>query len=262
MMQSDFIVYSGSGDQRYPDLADGAGSTLLVVWQDTRNGSEDVYGRLATTTTTSGAAFTITTAANDQVYPAAAYNTGESEYLVLWQHDNGSDDDILGRRLSISGTVVGSELTIASGSSEQQRPALAYDEATGEYAAAWQHSREDSPSQGYDVHSQVLDSSGARRGSEEALAEVVNSQQRPALAYDSRLGRFLVVWQDYRHSSSEADVYGQLYKGYSLVINYSYDDLYRLTQADYRAVCQIVCKSVSQAAWQASAHSGTSSRES
>ena len=114
---------------------------------------------------------------------------------MLWQHDNGANDDVHGRRVDTNGTLLGSELAIASGESEQQRPALAYDEATGEYAAAWQHSSE--TSQGYDIHSHVLDSSGARRGSEEALAEVVNGQQLPALAYDSRLGRFLVVWSDY-----------------------------------------------------------------
>ncbi len=172
--------------------------------------------------------FAITTAADDQQHPAAAWSAAGNEYLVAWTHSNGSDDDVHARRVGAGGGLLGTELTLASGSAEQRYPDLAYDAASGGHAVAWQAGATNA-----DLYGAILDGECRLLGGEVALSTAGYTQERPAMAYDSDRGRFLVVWADYRHSSSAPDVYAQLARGYTVVINYDYDPLYRLVEARY-----------------------------
>ena len=64
---------SGTGEQRYPTVAaDDTEGRYLVVWQDSRSGNDDVYGRRTTITETVGDAFVITDAAQNQQVPVVA----------------------------------------------------------------------------------------------------------------------------------------------------------------------------------------------
>ncbi len=125
-MEDAFIVDEDGNDQRYPDVAaNEANGEYLVTWQHDNGSDEDVYGRRATTTAGVDDPFAITTAADDQQHPAVAYNAAGNEYLVAWTHSNGSDDDVHARRVGAGGGLLGSELTLASGSAEQRYPDLA-----------------------------------------------------------------------------------------------------------------------------------------
>ncbi len=148
--------------------------------------------------------------------------------LVVWQHDNGSDDDIHGRRVGSEGNLLGSEITVASGAVEQRYPAVAANGAGG-YVVAWQEGSSNS-----DVAAAVVDWDGSVLGAgAELLSAAGNSQERPALSYDADRGRYLAVWADYRNAAEGPDVYGQLYRDYTVVIDYRYDPLQRLVGADY-----------------------------
>jgi len=85
-----------------------------------------------------------------------------------------------------------------------------------------------------DVAAAMVDGHGSvLGGGAEMLSEAANTQSSPALSYDSSRGRYLAVWADYRNSAEEPDVYGQLYRDYTVVIEYSYDPLSRLVRAEY-----------------------------
>ena len=47
-----------------------------------------------------------------------AYDPAHDAYLVVWAHDNGSDDDVHGRMVEADGDLWGSELTIAEQSGD------------------------------------------------------------------------------------------------------------------------------------------------
>ncbi len=84
------------------------------------------------------------------------------------------------------------------------------------------------------MHGQLLHSSGGHLQIGEVnpgRSAATNAQERPALAYDAGRGRFLVAWGDHRHQAG--DIYGQIWPGYSVVVDYAYDRLYRLVGATY-----------------------------
>ena len=99
----------------------------------------------------------------------------------------------------------------------------------GGYVVAWEEG-----GSGQDIGAAVVDGDGRVLGSgAETLAAAANAQVAPALSYDSARGRYLAVWADHRHGVETPDVYGQLYRDYTVVVEYSYDPLYRLVGADY-----------------------------
>ena len=111
------------------------------MWRESDGG--DIYGRRTLTETTTGDAFTITGASGAQQAPAVAYdaavgaNGRSPQYLVVWAHDNGSDDDVRGRLVAADGDLVGSEIMITAAAAEEQYPAVAANGAGG-YVVAWQ----------------------------------------------------------------------------------------------------------------------------
>ncbi len=223
----EFLVYAGEEYQYVPAVAaNGAEGEYLVVWQEGEGG--DIYGQRTVTESTTGEAFTVTVASGDQQAPALAYDPAGGAYLVVWAHDNGSDDDVHGRRVGSEGNLLGSEITVASGAVEQRYPAVAANGAGGGWTVAWEEGATNS-----DLHARHLAGPGEALGEEETLSAAANAQERPALSYDSGRGRYLAVWADYRNEAEGPDVYGQLCRDYTVVVDYRYDPLQRLVGADY-----------------------------
>jgi Secretion system C-terminal sorting domain len=101
------------------------GNNYLVVWQDYRNGSHDIYGarvsRSGIDLDTAGIA--ISTAPFWQRYPSVAFDG--TNYLVVWEDNrNGSSWDIYGSRVSPAGIVLDSNGFIISnvGIKENRQP--------------------------------------------------------------------------------------------------------------------------------------------
>ena len=87
-------------DQRSPAVAFD-GTNFLVVWQDSRSGTQDIFGARVTrggkVLDADGSSLTISDAAGDQTSPAVAFNG--TNHLVVWSDfRNGSTSDI-SRRL-------------------------------------------------------------------------------------------------------------------------------------------------------------------
>ncbi len=128
------VVYNSSRDE------------YLVVWEDYRNGSADVYGqRLQSDGTLEGTNFAIVNASGDQNSPKVAYDSqilinGTDRYLVVWEdlRSNGSYQ-IYGQLLRGDGSVtnMGNNFTIASVTRNQRNPNLAYNSTADAFLITW-----------------------------------------------------------------------------------------------------------------------------
>ena len=82
------------------------GSSYLIVWQDKRNGSYDIYGarvdQNGTVLDPTGIAISTTT--NDQIYPSVAFDG--ANYVVVWEDYTNYPSDICGAIVNTSGVVI------------------------------------------------------------------------------------------------------------------------------------------------------------
>ena len=123
---SGLAVSTASGAQLNPAVAFGSSSSL-VVWDDYRAGSADLYGARVTEAGAllDPAGIAIASGADSQWNGAAAFDG--TSFLVGWDsYAAGVGSDVQARRVSTSGTVLGSgPVAVAAAPGSQARPALA-----------------------------------------------------------------------------------------------------------------------------------------
>ncbi|MFP2931646.1 hypothetical protein ACLESO_41965, partial [Pyxidicoccus sp. 3LG] len=114
------------GAQRAPDLT-WTGNRFLLVWQDDRGGTEDIYGaRVRQDLTVYGpGGFPISTGAGDQIAPRVAPSGSKS--LVAWDDTRLGPHRVRGARVGDDGSVWDpAGFTISSGDHDEERlPAVA-----------------------------------------------------------------------------------------------------------------------------------------
>lgn len=210
-----FPISNLSEDQVEPAVADNTQrQEYLVVWRNDWPGNDDIYGqRVSKAGQLVGPWFAIAFGAGaERRWPDVAYNSRQNEYLVVWEHDDGTWPNIRGRRVSATGELQGSEITIGTGPALAVRttPAVDYAYTEDQYLVGWE--RHVSGSVSNDVEGQVLSSSGAFEGSNFLIAEGTwsASHERPDLAYNRSRNEFLVAWE--RWNGSQHDVYGRRVK--------------------------------------------------
>ena len=180
--------------QSYPSIAFD-NTNYLIVWEDWRNGSYDIYG---TRVNQSGnvldpAGIAISSAANSQLRPSITFDN--TNYLIVWQDERNGSWDIYGARVDQSGNVLDpAGIAISTAAGDQYAPSVAFDNTN--YLVVWT----DGDIYGARVNQagNVLDTAGI------TISSAANSQLRPSVAFDNT--NYLVVWQDYR--SSYPDLYG------------------------------------------------------
>jgi len=179
------------------------GTNFLVVWEDNRISGLDIC---ATRVTPAGvvldpSGFVISQAADDQEYPALAFDG--TNFLVAWTdcRNNPDTSDIFGARVTQGGVVLDTAgIAISTATNRQWYPALAFD---GEnFLVAWTDCRNNPDTSGIfgarvTPAGVVLDTAGI------PVSTAANGQSGPALAFDGT--NFLVVWMDYRNGY---DIYG------------------------------------------------------
>lgn len=181
------------------------GTNFLVVWEDTRDGSFDIYGARVSgegvVLDSSGIA--ISTAARwDERHPVVGFDG--TQYFVVWADmRGGSYYDIYGARVSTGGEVIETTgVSISTAASDQCLPALAFDGTN--YLVVWQDDRNDRYS--WDAYGArvspdglVLDPDGI------PICRAADIQLYPSIAFGGT--NYLVVWED-RRSGSTWDIYG------------------------------------------------------
>jgi hypothetical protein len=190
------------------------GTNHLVIWQDMRNGNNDIYGarisQLGVVLDTSGIAVSTTPAS--QTFPSIAFDG--TNYLAVWSDRRSGEYDIYCARINPSGVVLDtSGLCISDAVNDQLRPSVAFDGVN--FFIVWEDYRNNiSYADIYGARVTpsgiVLDTSGL------AISTVVDDQVYSKVAFDS--ADYLVIWQDHR-SGSEWDIYGAKVDTSGMVLN-------------------------------------------
>ncbi|HSA32286.1 MAG TPA: DUF4215 domain-containing protein [bacterium] len=195
------VAVPQSSTQYYPRVAFD-GTNYLVVWQDNRNGTWDIYGarvsKVGSLLDTLGIA--ISGANSDQQRPAVAFNG--TNYLVVWQDNrNGSYTDVYGARVKPDGTVLdASGIAMTTANYYQQNVDVASDGTN--WFVVWQDYRTGGS---FDIYGARVNGAGSVLDGSGILISNANwDQDYPAVAFDGT--NYLVVWADYR--TGNWDIYG------------------------------------------------------
>ena len=194
------------------------GTNFLVVWEDYRNATNsgvDIYGARVSP---SGSvldlnALGIARATRNQTFPAVAANG--RDFLVVWQDSPISGaSHIFGNLVRANGSVLNTNGNfIGQGLFDQLYPSVAANGA-GEgsrWLVVWEDHR-NQRTNGADIYGARVSSQGVPIESVGIpMSNATNDQRSPAVAAyagGSNSAAWLVVWQDYRHSTNDADIYG------------------------------------------------------
>jgi hypothetical protein len=182
--QGEFIGQAAAGPLSRPfligDLSDQAADAVesavaynpqqqeyLVVWYNDRPGCDDIFGRRVSANGGAlGPRFPIANLCpEERRYPDVTYNSQHNEYLVVWEHYDGSYFRVHGRIVSATGTLPGSEFPISSGVSLKNcyTPTVAYASTSDKYLVVWE--RQVVANVSRDIETQVLKGTGAHDGS-------------------------------------------------------------------------------------------------
>lgn len=202
-------IATATADQTSAKVASG-GTSSLVVWQDRRGGSFDIYAALlAGDGSLTVSDLLVCANANDQTHPAVAYDTTNGVYLVVWSDAvGGSTTDVRGVRISAAGALLdascGAPISSAAGS--QLSPEVAF--SGGRFLVTWEDRRNDANGDIYGARVTaaggvtVLDANGVVISAEAAV-----EQSRPTVA--PYAGNFVVAWEDARNlATTKFDIYG------------------------------------------------------
>ncbi len=189
-------VSTDSADQLHPAVAySQQHSEYLVVWQD--DGKTDVFAqRVSGAGHLRGARIDVSTAPLLQQRPAAAHNSQQDEYLIIWQDGTGEASTsghnyIHGQRLSWDGQRVGGLIQISKATEWQVEAAVAYNAIDNEYLVVWRDGV-------VDVHGQRLSASGDLLGARLTICSASRQQNYPAVTHNPDANEYLVVWDDHR----------------------------------------------------------------
>jgi hypothetical protein len=196
----DAVYGAAAFNQEHPAVAFD-GSNYLVVWEDSRGDTRDIYAARVSASgiVLDSSGIAISAAAYDQCSPAVAFDG--TNYLVTWEdYRSGSEWDIYCARVSSSGSVLDtSGVPLSTAISDQRYPAVGFDGVS--YLVVW----DDLRAGDHDVYATRVDTSGGVRDTAGvAVSTATGGQFSPALAFDGT--NYLVVWDDNR--SGSYDIYG------------------------------------------------------
>lgn len=209
-----------TNDQRVPNMiSDGAGG-VIIVWNDSRNGTDyDIYAQHLNAAgvaqwVTNGVA--VCTATSDQT-SVKIVSDGANGAIISWQdYRSGTDDDIYAQRINGSGIVqwATNGVAVCTASNDQyfskfQNRSVVSDGANGAIFT-WQDFRNGSD---FDIYAQRINGSGIVQWTTNgvAICAQANDQDLPVLTSDASNGA-IITWQDFR-SGSDYDTYVQRING-------------------------------------------------
>jgi subtilisin family serine protease len=201
------IGLAASGDNYGPRLAyDPVGDAYLALWRQSNGISNTLAGQMiASDGTLSGTLFAIATFTGTQSSYALAANTTSGGYLVVWNDAADEDYDVYAQLITASGQLTGTRLTVIADSTDQLDVAVAYNAKTNEYLIVW---AEQGLYSGWDLYGRRLRANGTFASIPFTVSAVSPSNERhPAVAAETTLGWYTVVWDDDRNG--RYDIYGR-----------------------------------------------------
>lgn len=191
---NEFVVDAFASSHENPAVAYGS-NKMLVVWQDSRNGNDEIWGNLVDLsggTDSPGTSFQIANGVGNLIDARVTYNPVDEEFFVVW-HDQGNNK-IMGQRLSNTGTTQGGVIDVSGPLVNELVPDVAYvptEENEGHYLIAWEHD----PGGNADIKAKVLESDGSVKQATYDVANAGNQQKFPRVSAGDK-GRALIVYDD------------------------------------------------------------------
>jgi hypothetical protein len=193
--------------QEYPQIVSDMAGGVIIVWQDLRGGSYDIYAQRVNGSgvplwTPNGVA--ICTAPNTQQFPKLV-SDGVGGAIIAWQDDRGGSQDIYARRVSDLGVPLWTTdgVAICTAASNQVVPQLVSDDAGGAIIT-WKDSRSGPD----DIYAQRVSNAGVLLWpADAAVCTASYPQSEPQIVPDG-YGGAIIVWQDVRTGSTN-DIYVQ-----------------------------------------------------
>jgi len=202
-----------ANDQSSPKIVSDDAGGAIVVWQDSRNGSYDIYAQRVSSYgyvqwTIAGVSLCL--AANQQHYPTTV-SDGDGGAIVTWYDSRGGTDaDIYAQRVGASGASLweADGVALCTSANDQTGPTIVSDEAGGAIVA-WQDFRSGTS---FDIYAQRVNAFGAPQWLYDGtvVGAAANSQVVPSIVWDGA-GSAIVAWQDFR--SVNYDIYAQRVEG-------------------------------------------------
>ncbi|MBI1823104.1 MAG: hypothetical protein HYR80_03185, partial [Nitrospirae bacterium] len=204
VMGTTFTIAGGAGNQQVPSIAYD-GTNFYVAYLD---GGTSVRAISVTKTGVVGTAVTVATVTSNATPPSVLpqitfSNTTVGRYLIAWE-DFGTDPsgNVYGNTITTAGaigTVTG--VAVTSGLAERN-PSVAFDGTN--FLVVY-----DTGASGVrDIYGQLITTGGTLSGSRFAISTAINDQLLPKVTYSTGAGLYFASWQDYRNSTSIADIYG------------------------------------------------------
>jgi len=198
------VSEGGTSDRMYPAAASD-GTDYLVVWEDYRDGTSDIY---ASRMTASGSVLdpegiVISSSSGCEYSPAVAF--GDGEYLVVWSEERQGTASICGARVSMAGEVLDTDgIPISLGSFGKRWPGVVFNGT--DYVVVWSDGRNGS----WDIYGCRVSPDGSVFESDGIPISIATGEQcSPAIACDGT--NCMVVWEDSREESW--DIYAARVKG-------------------------------------------------
>lgn len=188
-------------------VEDGAGGAV-VVWQDHRNGTADIYARRVTATgvaqwTADGVALCVQP--GDQYEPKLVSDGAGGAIVTWYDYRGGSTANVYAQRVDASGTPLwtANGVAICTATNDQIVPVIASDNAGGAIITWYDYRGANS-----DIYAQRVNSAGVVQWTANgvALCTATNSQAFPTIAVDGT-GGAIVAWEDTRSGTN--DIYAQ-----------------------------------------------------
>ncbi|MCH8019857.1 T9SS type A sorting domain-containing protein [candidate division KSB1 bacterium] len=133
--------------------------------------------------------------------------TSQDTLIILWENLN-ADWDIAAKRINSTGIALESEIDVASAVEIQTNPSMIAD-GRGGAIVVWEDER-NTNSSSTDIYAQLIKIDGGLGWGEDgtAVSTAAEKQTAPVLASDG-LGGAIIIWEDLRNGSNNADIYGQ-----------------------------------------------------
>lgn len=213
-----FVISNDPETEVHPAVAyNSQREEYLVVWYNDRAGNDDIRAqRVSKNATLAGGPFYISGGPGaDRRYPDVAYNSQHNEYLVVWEHFDGSGFSIVAQRVSATGQLQGGEITVESHSFpvlNHYLPAVAYAYTLDKYLVVWQR---DDWTGLKNISGRVLSGTGTPEatGFDISLDSGGAPREEPDVAYNRTRNEYLVVWKEIDPSLGDFDIYGRRVQG-------------------------------------------------
>lgn len=204
-------ICTAGGSQELPRIISDDSGGAIIIWQDYRNGSSDIYAQRVTdggSVLWADNGIPVCTSVFDQ-FNIDAVKDGLGGVILTWEDYRSNVvncPDIYAQRVSSDGTILwtANGVTVCNEASAQHGPRIAGDDSGGAFITWYDQRAGD-----YDIYTQRVASGGAVQWTTNGVATCTSAtdQLMPDICTDGA-GGVIITWHDYR-STNEYDIYAQ-----------------------------------------------------